>query len=360
MKANATTITTTTTTTRMDQKVRELLGFNKEEEEDNTFGLGRRLTRRPPPLVDVYSSRSCSPFSTPSTAVRRVLTPREEQCLIDRLYCKDKKESTSSPPVCSDKTKRRHRMINAHSAQLTEGLEPIELRAAKLIRARERRMEQLAFKKSQNEDENITGKPVINATSRRIAERLSPEDRARLVEARRRILLEEARLREQEHCVFQPVTTKSSRSSRRTNKHVEKSAGCSSSLSSCLNVTLRLSRDAEARKRKQELNEKERVVKEMAQCKETPEITKVAKSLFRDLSVPSVHHRLFPTTRSRRSTSMSAPVAAGRMVYSYSEFFSAFDDPYPIQPVSRATDVRRGTHYQDLSEIFSFTTKQTS
>lgn len=350
MKAN-----TTTMTTRMDQKVRELLGFNKEEEEDNTFGLGRRLTRRPPPLVDVYSSRSCSPFLTPNTAVRRVLTPREEQSLIDRLYCKDKKESTSSTPVCSDKT-RRHRMINAHSAQLTEGLEPIELRAAKLIRARERRMEQLAFKKSQNEDENITGKPVINATSRRIAERLSPEDRARLVEARRRILLEEARLREQEHCVFQPVTNNSSRA----NKDVENSAGCPSSSSSSLNVTLRLSRDAEARKRKQELNEKERVVKEMAQCKETPEITKVAKSLFRDLSVPPVHHRLFPATRSRRSTSMSAPVCAGRMVYSYTEFFSTFDDPYPIQPVSRAAAVRRGTHHQDLSEIFSFTTKHTS
>jgi hypothetical protein len=324
----------------IDEKVRELLGYTEKDEEGD-FGLGR-----PPPLVDVYSSRSGTPFSTPT--VRRLLTPKQEQSLISRLYVVKKRPNLDESTFSNNVSRR---MINPHSAKLAHGLEPIDVRTSKLIRAKERRMEKLVQDRVSEEDKHLTGQPEINPTSRRIAERLAPEDRVRMVEARRKILMEEARLRETENCWFRPSVNFS------VNHH------------STETVTDRLSRDAATRKAKQEKNERERVAKEISECK-SPEITNVAKNIFRDLSVPPVHQRLYPPPasdrgvsvprRRARSTEIFSGTSRNPPVYSYHDFLSSFqpDDysPYPIQPVTRVAP-RQSTN-QDLSAIFSFTKKR--
>ena len=262
----------------IEQQVRQLIGLTGR---DDDFGL------RPPPLVDVYSSRAGTPFSTPTESARRLLTPKQEQSLIARLHEPRKRAAAPPDSVAPGFT------MNAHSAKLAQGLEPIEVRTAKLIRARERRMEKLVEEKLNVEKKEVTGQPLINPTSRRIAERLTPEERSRIVEARRKILIQEARERQEEDCWFRPKLI----------NHC--------SMAARENVTDRLSRDAETRRAKQAQAEREKFQRETALVK-PPEITSMAKSFFLKNDV-SVHERLSSRPRSRSVASA---------VVSYKDFTS--------------------------------------
>ena len=194
--------------------------------------------------------------------------------------------------------------MNPKSAEMAQGLERIDLRAPKLLKAKERRLERLAEQRRSEEDKSVTGQPTINQKSREIAERLTPARRKQIVEQRRQLLLQEA-AREKENCSFKPkIDSNSDRVASRRNS---------------FSVTHRLLRDVEMRKHKHERLVELRERELMADCRDVPEISHVGKSFFVDAPV---HERLFPRSPPReeaastRSKSVGAPVSRTAMPFS--------------------------------------------
>ena len=260
----------------LEDKIRSLL----DEGDDNDsffFDHTRPASTRPPPLIDIYTRSPSVSLTTGSPK----LTPRQTKALLARL-CAAPKPAPPAPlpsaPV---------RLMNPNSVRMTEGLEPIRVRAAKLLKAKERNREQQLREKETSERDSLTARPLINERSRQIAERLSPVERERIVAQRKQILLDEAREKENADCRFQPRINPSS--ARRVNESVS--------------VVDRLVQDVEARRLRNERQQREWEEIAMAECRDTPEISNVAKSMFRDGSVAPVHQRLYP----RQSVATALP-----------------------------------------------------
>ena len=240
----------------LESKVAELLGESFEESEAVPPLVESRTSAVytpsiPPPRRPsvVHSARSSPPIPR--------LSREQESNLINRLY-----RSSSKPPAVASQPQTPS-FMNAKSVALTRGLEPITLRADKLIEARQRRMEQLSAEKAEEERRSVRGYPAINEKSRIIAQRLTPDRRQEIVEQRRQLLIDQSIQREKENCVFRP----------NINPSIRRSA---------FYVTDRLVRDAESRKQRHAVLQAEREKELLAEVKPVPEISELAKSMFRD------------------------------------------------------------------------------
>jgi len=329
------------TTAFVDEKVKELLDDDSIDE----FFRSAIYARPPsvPPLMDIGAKR---------------LSPSEEQDLISRLT------KRSPPPQLGIDTSSLagpRRFMSKKSRELTQGLESIEKRALRLAEAHQRRIEQLVQEKENEEALKMFGKPRINPTSRRLAEKSSFTERQIALEQRRRILEEEARREELQECVFHPkINPKSAAAAARRN-----AAGNN------VNVIDRLTRDAELRQsRRLELAKQRDVEEETLQ----PKITPVARQVFSSREVPSVFERLYP-----RSSSLPPPPTSPRRttvqpkVIPYTQFMqsTAYDDPFSsvnmshiprlsknhldLPLASPPTPPLRPLKQLDLSSIFALT-----
>ena len=270
----------------VESKVRELLGENEDFSESLVV----------PPLVDVHSSIYTPPIVRAPEPVVRKLSHQQETNLIQRLYQPARRAaSVARPPTPG-------RLMNPRSAELAQGLEPINQRAPKLIAAKQKRIERLVAEKSLQEVESVTGQPVINPKSRVIADRLTPERRQQIVDQRRDILIREAQQRESHP--FHPTIMTSRARTRRGS------------------VTERLVRDAEGRKHRMAQLEAEREKEIMAECKQVPDISILAKSMFKDTA--PVYDRLY---RSPDRTMYSENLQSQNVV--------PFDDYWSRKSVSR-------------------------
>ena len=315
------------TTALVDEKVKELLDDDSLDEFFTSAIYPRPLSV--PPLIDVSNKR---------------LSPSEEQELISRLT-----KPTPPPRLFPDESVvGPRRFMSKKSIQLTQGLESIEKRAVKLARAHQRRIEQLVQQKENEEAENMFGKPRINPTSRRIAEKSSFMDRQIALEERRRILEEEARKTEMEECVFRPkINPKSSAAASRRNATLNNS-----------NVIDRLTRDAEMRQ-----SRKLQVVKDRDESFASYRINSVRRTDF--ANGPSVFERLYP-----RSNSLPPPPTSPRAtrptpvapVIPFSQYMQ-YDDPFKSVNMSRLLPANSSTsppptsrlNKLDLSSIFALT-----
>jgi hypothetical protein len=293
----------------VESKVRELLG----EAED----FGESLVV--PPLVDVHSSIYTPPIVRALEPVVRKLSHQQESNLIQRLYQPARRAASAARPPTPG------RLMNPRSAELTQGLEPINQRAPKLIAAKQKRIERLVAEKSLQEVESVTGQPVINPKSRVIADRLTPERRQEIVDQRREILIREAQQRESHP--FHPVIMTARARNRRGS------------------VTERLVRDAEGRKHRMAQLEAEREREIMSECKQVPDISVLAKSMFKDPA--PVYDRLyrFPD-RSLYSENLPSQTVV------------PFDDYWSKKSVSRPVaaavqPLAQSNRRLDLSDIFS-------
>lgn len=260
----------------LESKVRELLG---ESTIDDSIPPLMEISGIYTPPVISNSGAVASGLATRRAISRspgvqgvrpptpRRLTGRQESDLINRLYCPKQPVSLVSE---AHKPASVSRLINAKSAKLTEGLEPIDQRTDKLVQAREKRLQRLVAEKDMEQARLITGQPVINARSRSIADRLTPERRQAIVEQRRQILIKEALERENENLTFHPNISDQRRG--------------------IFSVTERLTRDAIGRRSRAASREAARVQELVADCKETPDISVLAKSM--SLGAP-VHDRLY-------------------------------------------------------------------
>lgn len=254
----------------LESKVRELLGESATE--DSIPPLMEVSGIYTPPVLPGSTGRAHSrspamPVVRPPTPRR--LTAKQESDLVNRLYCP--KPVIQVPPIPSQSSKPAlARLMNPRSAKLAEGLEPIDQRTDKLVRAREKRLERLVAEKETEQAKLITGQPVINMRSRSIAERLTPERRQAIVEQRRQILVKEAQERENQHLTFHPNIGNQQRG--------------------IFSVTERLTRDAVGRRTRAASREAARVQELVADCKATPDISLLAKSM--SLGAP-VHRRLY-------------------------------------------------------------------
>ena len=260
---------------------------------------------RPPPLVDVFS-RIHTPAieSAVASPHPRRLTPRQTRALVERLSVV--KNRAVSPPV---EAKKMESLMNPKSAHLAQGLEPINVRAPKLLKAKERRLERLVELQISEERKSMTAQPAINQKSHEIAQRLTPARRQEIVDERKRILLEETK----ENCSFQPtINAASDRFASRRNS---------------FSVTDRLLRDTEMRKQKHERLVELRERELMADCRAAPEISDVAKSFFAEGSVAPVHERLYPRSPPRVEMSSTRSKSAGptnvsRTVVPFSQYWN--------------------------------------
>ena len=321
------------------EKVKELLDDDSIDE----FFNSSIYTRPPsvPPLVDV-----------------KRLSPSEEQQLVSRLT----KQRTPPPTLPIDNFAPPRRFMSKKSIELTQGLESIEKRALKLARAHQRRIEQLVEQKENEEAQHMYGKPRINATSRRIAERSSFLERQVALEERRKILEQEARKEERMECVFHPkINPKSAAAAARRN-----AAGNN------INVIDRLTRDAELRQSRRLELKRAKEEEEMGQLTLKSSITH-SNVLYntRSSTNPSVFDRLYPA----RSTSMppppTSPQSCRRSPESipFSQYMrGTYEDPFnsvnlsqiprinkPIITTPRELSANHNKHQLDLSSIFALT-----
>jgi len=238
-----------------------------------------------PPLVE-RSTLVYTPAPSQVSGPRK-LSRQQESALVNRLYQPRRQVPVLPPPQTSTP-----KYMSAKSAELTRGLEPINLRSDKLIEARQRRLERMQLERQAEERKVATGQPTISEKSRMIAERLTPERRQQMVELRRAILMQEAIEREKENCVFHPVINPVKRRG-------------------SFSVTDRLVRDADGRRERQLQLQAERERLEVSELRETPEITSKGKMMLGG----HVHERLYP-----RSPPRSKSVERTRVV-PFNEFW---------------------------------------
>ena len=323
------------TSALVDEKVKELLDDDSIDE----FFRSAIYTRPPsvPPLMDM--------------AVQKRLSPSEEQDLISRLT-----KRSPSPKISDPSFANPRRFMSKKSIELTQGLESIEKRALKLAKAHQRRIEQLVQEKENEEALKMFGKPRINPTSRRLAEKSSFVDRQLALQERRRILEEEARRDELQECVFRPrINPKSAAAAARRN-----AAGNN------VNVIDRLTRDAELRQSRRVQIARD---KEQEELVVQPKITHAARQIFSSRT-PSVFERLYPSSLPPPPSSpKSARPVSSAIPYSQFMQYSVFEDPYnsvnmsQIPPrISRQPDFVPSTSpplrplkQLDLSSIFALT-----
>lgn len=261
--------------TTLDEKVRLLL----DEEELVDFH-----PQPPPPLVDITTRvNSVSPEQSFSNKQTR-LSPQAEARLVARLHAVKRdlpvRQPVSDPP---------RSLMNPRSALLARDLEPLATRSSKLLVAKARRLKEQAQAKEVSEGKASQVLPEINPLSRRLADRLTPAERQLVADEKRRILVREAKLRDQQECRFRPETNPR-RPSRFPNQG---------------DVVGRMTRDAQARRTRLDMETKAREAEILAECRQTPSITPLAKSMVRDTN--SVHDRLYPRSA---SVCARAPAAA--------------------------------------------------
>jgi hypothetical protein len=251
-----------------------------------------RAPSRGAPSVYTPSPAPLPPPPSVSVSVRK-LTREQEANLVSRLYRRPRQE----PLVVEEKRVFSGRsLMNPKSVQLTKGLEPIDVRAKKLIESKERRMDRLIAERDQEERRHTTGVPAISERSRQIAMRLTPERREAMVQHRRAILERERIERENEHCLFHPLINE------KTPGRRERSFS---------SVTERLVRDADGRKIRQKQRERDSLLAE-TETIGIPQISPLAKSMF-SANAP-VHDRLYHHP---------PPVEPETRVVSFNDFYSS-------------------------------------
>lgn len=331
----------------IEDKVRMLL--DEVADEDSCFiiptpFISRPSSTLPPPLLNVAveDTFANSFMSVRAPERRRVLSARQTSDLLNRLYQVKTTpvEQPSAPPP-------QRTLMNPNSIRMTRGLEPIDVRSSKLVKAREKRLEQLVREKEMAERSAVTGHPEINCRSREIALRLTPEARQRIVEERKRILLEEQQMKE--NYEFRPkINPISYRVAQRRNFNSP-------------SVVDRLVRDVDARKERHERDrvQHDRIV--LAACRPVPFITPAAKSIFSKTTVPPVHQRLYPRPPQNEepedvNTSFVVPEPPVRRssFVANSVSFSEFLHGYP-RVSQESVFPNPSSHATNLSGVFALT-----